>query len=208
MANNKKNNGKGGGPQLNFLPVLLPAENPNGKNTLDQLIKKVDLELYPPDQDANGKNMPPHSANIKNAIQELNAYQMYIMYTKISERDLEKLKDVADNNITATADQKLKALKAIWALEENPPVEIIGRVFATIDFILKPFHNPNNQNIVTGLKWLEQLKNDLKKSKPVEKKMLIALAMKLVRLNPAQAIVYVKSLEYYYTNDNLKEVLK
>lgn len=188
MANNrnrKKNNGQ---KQLFLLPVEIPSFDAvnNGKEVFQKLLKIIDAEMI-------CDEMP--SAIIKEALKELDAYQLHLFYSKItdSRNMIETIKDVADNKICKSIDERTEKLLTVVGAK-NPPVELIGRVFATVDYI-----NSSNQNI-----WLSELRNQLEKNY----KMLVALAMKIAFFAPAQAINYLKSLEYFLKQKKLNEVLK
>ena len=133
------------------------------------------------------------SAIIKEALKELDAYQTYVFFSKISDSKnmIETIKDVADNKICKSIDERTDKLLTVGV--KNPPVELIGRVFATVDYI-----NSSNQNI-----WLSELRNQLEKNY----KMLVALAMKIAFFAPVQAINYLKSLEYFFKQNKINEVL-
>jgi len=117
---------------------------------------------------------------------------MFFFFFSDSKNMIETLKDVADDKICSSTNERTEKLLTVVGAK-NPPVELIGRVFATVDYI-----NSSNQNI-----WLSELRNQLEKNY----KMLVALAMKIAFFAPVQAINYLKSLEYFFKQNKINEVL-
>lgn len=181
--NNKKQN------QLVLLPVDLPEMSLviNGKKLFADVLKIIDAELI-----ADKKP----SETISEALKELDAYQLHIFFSKMScnRKNIELLKDVADVNICKDTHEKKEKLLTMTA--KTPPAELVGRVFVTIN------HLTQNQQI----SWLTDFKNYL--SLPLNYKNLMVLAVKIAFFTPAQAITYIKGLEYFFVNNKINEVLK
>lgn len=182
--NNQRNNKK---PQFKLLPVSLPSPSTvdNGKEIFNQLLKKIDFRLITLD------NTKP-SDTIKNTFSKLNPFQQYMLYAKITEKDIEKLKDVADISISKNDDERLKNLLKLS--EETEPVELTGRVFRTIDQLI--IEQPNNN-------WLNGFKQKLFSSPDL----LLKLAIKMANYSPVESKDFISSLDYYFLQNKL-EVLK
>ncbi len=180
--NNQRNNKK---PQLYLLPVNLPPKN-NGEEAFKHLLKQVDLELIMPD-----KSIP--SVIIKNTFEKLNPYQQYMLYAKISDKDVKKLKDVAHPSVSKNDTERLANLLKLT--EETEPVELTGRIFCTIDFLINQHHN----NI-----WLVDFQKKLESAG--DQNLLLKLAVKMANHTPSEAIGFINSLKYYFLNNKLEAI--
>lgn len=180
--NNKRNNKK---PQLYLLAVNLPPKN-NGEEIFTKLLKQVDHELIMPDD-----SLP--SDIIKKTFDQLNPFQKYMLYANISEKDIEKLKDVADVKISKNDDERLKNLLKLS--EETEPVELTGRFFCTIDFLINQHQNNN---------WLVDFQKKLQSAS--DQNLLLKLAIKMANHAPMEAIGFINSLKYYFLNNKLEAI--
>lgn len=180
--NNQRNNKK---PQLYLLAVNLPPKN-NGEEIFTKLLKQVDNELIMPD-----KSIP--SVVIKETFNMLNPFQQYMLYAKITENDLKKLKDIAHPNVSKNKSERLKNLLKLS--EEMEPVELTGRIFCTIDFLINQHHN----NI-----WLVDFQKKLESAGG--QNLLLKLAVKMANHTPSEAIGFINSLKYYFLNNKLEAI--